>query len=35
MGFSDPGALRVREDDGDGVAVGLERGDYGRGVRLD
>lgn len=27
--FADPGALDVREDDGDGVAVGLERVDEG------
>jgi hypothetical protein len=29
MGFADPGPLGVREDDGDGVAGGLERGDEG------
>ena len=27
--FADPGALGVREDDGDGVARGLEGGDEG------
>jgi hypothetical protein len=29
MRFADPGALCVREDDGDGVASGLEGGDEG------
>jgi hypothetical protein len=29
VGFADPGALGVGEDDGDGVAAGLERRDEG------
>jgi hypothetical protein len=32
VGLSDPGALRVREDDGDGVAAVLESPDEGEDV---
>ena len=33
MGLTDPGALGVRETDGDGVAAGLELADEGVDVR--
>lgn len=32
VGFADPGALRVGEDDGDGVAGALESGDEGMDI---